>query len=87
MTLSQIYRQLFAGETISVSCSLTQYNTLRAGLIRKFRISADACAALGDESMLNQYVACAYNSNILVGLFLLRDVADKKRKSVDYTVL
>lgn len=70
-----------------MSCTASQYNTLRVGLIRKFKISSDACAAIGDDSMTLQYVSCTFNQSSRVAEFALKDKSDKKRKPVDYNVL
>lgn len=87
MTLSQIYSRLFTGEPVRVACTLTTYNTLRTGLIRKYAVSANACAQIGDESLQDKYVQCSYNQHVNVGIFQLKDKAEKKRKPVSYTVL
>lgn len=87
MTLSQIYSRLFTGDPVRVACTLTTYNTLRTGLIRKYAISANACAQIGDESLQDKYVQCSYEPAARIGSFQLRDQSEKKRKPVSYTVL
>lgn len=87
MTLSQIYSRLFTGEPVRVACPLATYNTLRTGLIRKYAISANACAQIGDDSLLLQFVQCSYEPSTKIGSFQLKDQTEKKRKPVSYVVL
>lgn len=87
MTLSQIYSALFTGDSITVKCTMPTYHTLRTGLIRKYRTSSEQLAAIGDTSMLDNFVSAIYDADSLTATFQIRMTTAKKRKPISYTIL
>lgn len=87
MTLSDLFNQLLAGDTVSVVITQRQYNSLRVALLRKFKLYADQCAGMGIEEFSEQYVSCKFNSVQTVGTFKLAYTDTKQRRVIDYRVL
>lgn len=87
MTLSDIFTQLLAGESVSVCVVQAQYNSLRVALLRKFRLYADQCAGMGIEEFSDQYVSCKFNSVQTTATFKLAYTDTKQRRVIDYRVL
>ena len=87
MSINVVYNKLATGESVSVSCDATTYQTLRTGLIKKLRVTATMLEEIGDDSLANQYVQAGYNNVTGVALFKLTDKQNKLRKKLNYTLL
>lgn len=87
MTLQEIFNAIVMDrETISVpTIDPAAYQSLRASLLRKFKIYKTQCQQFDIEGYSDLYIRCSYDSTAALATFKLLDRGAAARKS--YTVI
>lgn len=87
MSINLIYTKLFGGDIVRIESDKNSYETIRTGLIAKYKRSAQMLSDIGDDSMLDMYVCASRDKETGISEFILKPVADKKRRHVSYKLL
>lgn len=87
MTLQEIFNAIVMDrETISVpSIDLAAYQSLRASLLRKFKLYKTQCAMFDIADYGDLYIRCSYDNTASIATFKLLDREAAARKS--YSVI
>ena len=87
MTLQEIFNAIVMDrETISIpTIDPAAYQSLRASLLRKFKIYKTQCQQFDIEGYGDLYIRCSYDSTAALATFKLLDREAAARKS--YTVI
>jgi len=84
MSISAIYNKLYCGEVVTIACTRAVYETVRTGLIHKYKKTAKLMEAVGDDSLLDSYVQATFDKDQNIATFIIKPLAAKKRKTLDY---
>ena len=87
MSLNLLYNKIYSGETVSIECTRTTYETVRTGLIKKYHATARLMEAIGDDSLLDSYVQASYDKATSAATFVIAPLSAKKRKAISYKFL
>ena len=87
MSINIIYNKLYAGEVVRLESDKNSYETIRTGLIAKYKRSAQMMSDVGDDSMLDSYVSASRDAVTCIATFQIKPKSDKQRKTVSYKLL
>ena len=87
MSINTIYNKLYCGDVVQVSTDPASYETIRTGLLRKYKTTAALMAEIGDTAMQDNYISASYSRATCVATFAIKPNTERKRKAISFTLL